>query len=231
MKRILIIVTTVGFLVSCHVDPHADFYADNDLVEPYEPVNFTNVSDNSDYFDWDFGDGYYTNVVHPSHSYDYEGIYTVSLTAFNHNYSDRAYMDIEVYETTLEVSVYEWNSGYYYDHPIRNAEVSLYRTLSDWEQLTNRVVIGTTDADGIVIFKGLEPRSYYINAENLDYSNYQLGHEDVNFILTAPLAKAQYNDFTAWVDYDPVPKAERRSKKNTKINSTPRTFKKIELSK
>ncbi len=231
MKRLMIIIAAVGLMVSCHVDPYADFYADNTLVEPGESVRFTNASDHADYYEWDFGDGYYSNLIHPTHYYDDEGLYTVSLTAFNDGYSDRAFLDVDVYYTTLEVAVYEWNPGYYLDHPIRYAEVSLYLTEYEWEKLINPVVIGDADANGVVIFKGLEPRSYYINVYHPDYNNYQLGHDDIDFILTTPLAKAHHNEFIAWVDYEPGSKAEQRSKKSPKINTTPRTFKKIELSK
>ena len=231
MKRIILIIAAVGLLAGCHVDPVADFAADYRLVEPYEIIHFTNLSDHADYFDWDFGDGYYTDVVHPNHFYDYEGLYTVSLTAFNDGYTDRAFMDIEVYETSLEIAVYEWNSGYYLDNPIPGAEVTLYLNAYDWEHLINPVISGYTNSQGIVTFKRLDPISYYIDVYHDYYHNYWLGQDDINFVRTEPLAWAHLNEFVAWVDYDPGSRAEKRSNKNLKINKAPRTFKKIELSK
>jgi PKD repeat protein len=46
-------------------------------------VNFTNTSLNSDTYFWNFGDGQSSNLENPTHHYNNEGIYYISLTASN----------------------------------------------------------------------------------------------------------------------------------------------------
>lgn len=59
--------------------PEADyFYATNGLV-----LNTSNISINGTEFLWDFGDGTTSYFFDPIHSYAYEGIYDVCLTAAN----------------------------------------------------------------------------------------------------------------------------------------------------
>lgn len=45
-------------------------------------VNFTDMSENVSSWEWDFGDGTYSNQQNPEHSYAVNGSYTVSLLAF-----------------------------------------------------------------------------------------------------------------------------------------------------
>ncbi len=44
-------------------------------------VNFVNQSNNANNFVWDFGDGFYSNLFNPSHTYDNLGTYTVKLVS------------------------------------------------------------------------------------------------------------------------------------------------------
>ena len=46
-------------------------------------VSFTNMSEFGTDFMWDFGDGFSTTAVSPSHTYEMPGLYTVTLTAAN----------------------------------------------------------------------------------------------------------------------------------------------------
>jgi PKD repeat protein len=46
-------------------------------------VSFTDTSHFSDEFFWDFGDGYYSDLQHPWHTYDTSGNYQVCLRAWN----------------------------------------------------------------------------------------------------------------------------------------------------
>ncbi|MFT7589385.1 MAG: gliding motility-associated-like protein [Limisphaerales bacterium] len=74
--------TTLGTVVVPE-DPIA-FFDD----EPYAaiintPVSFTNLSQFSSIYLWDFGDGTTSSLINPSHSFSGENTFTVCLTAFN----------------------------------------------------------------------------------------------------------------------------------------------------
>ncbi len=200
-------------LTSCEhedVQPRANFIADENLVLPGEVISFQNSSYDATYFEWDFGDGTYSSQINPSHYYTQEGIYRVTLTAYNGSRIDYAYVDIEVQETTLEVYVEE-----YYDKlPIAKAKVTLYTSFSDWESFSSPVITGITNSDGVVVFKGLETRSYYIDVWHEYYDNEELAYEDVGFIKTLPLYYAEYNVFTAKVDYVPPTNKMKSSSTN-----------------
>ncbi|MBL6662618.1 MAG: PKD domain-containing protein [Flavobacteriales bacterium] len=62
--------------------PIADFSIDEQGCAPLL-VNFTNNSQNATSFNWDFGDGTYSNIENPNKVYHQDGIYSVSLTVFN----------------------------------------------------------------------------------------------------------------------------------------------------
>jgi len=48
-------------------------------------VHFTNLSENSTSYIWDFGDGQYSNDFEPVHTYVENGTYTVTLSAYSQN--------------------------------------------------------------------------------------------------------------------------------------------------
>jgi PKD repeat protein len=233
MKKYILILAILPMLfASCEKEPYADFYASATLVEIDEIIYFTNNSMHAGYFEWDFGDGTISTRRNPSHHYSYEGIFTVSLTAFrNDRIYDRAYMTIEVLmPTMLEVTVLE----YYYEYPVSDASVLLYPSLYDWEQQTNDIVEGFTDANGVVTFTGLDPVSYWIDVWHENYNNYMLAEEDEYWIKTLPLLKNRLNTFIAYVDEVEPPPPESfkstgvkrdRNLKNYKIINIERTFK------
>ena len=67
-------------------------------------VNFQNLSLNNGgteivYYQWDFGDGTYSNAFEPSHSYSQSGNYTIKLTVTNScNCSSEYKLDIKIEE-------------------------------------------------------------------------------------------------------------------------------------
>jgi len=133
MKKIFIIATTTAlFLAGCEYQPYADFSASNQLVGINERVSFSNLSSNADYYEWDFGDGSYSNQYNASHSYAAPGIYRVELRAYNDDVVSVATTQIEVinaldFEASTTVTdigfnifftnyssgadYYEWNFG------------------------------------------------------------------------------------------------------------------------
>ncbi|PKP52388.1 MAG: hypothetical protein CVT92_09110 [Bacteroidetes bacterium HGW-Bacteroidetes-1] len=61
-------------------------------------VSFQSISEETDTYFWDFGDGYFSSVSQPKHLYASEGSYTVSLTVFNSCSTDTLLKAIEVAE-------------------------------------------------------------------------------------------------------------------------------------
>lgn len=216
--RVRLAVYNDGFVDYAYADievyypePNAQFTTDYTLVTPNEVLFFTNLSSNADHYEWDFGDGYTSTEVNPSHYFRKEGIYNVRLAAYNYDVVDYYYMEIEVYQTTLEVEVREYFSG----DLISDVEITLYETYDDWYDLVNPLISGFTDENGVVIFKNLGTISYYIDAYSTYYDNEQLGFEDIGFIETLPLLYATHNVFIAYVDYYPEGKANDGNLKST----------------
>jgi hypothetical protein len=200
MKRMIFLTAVAAIMLnSCDFQPDAFFYADKLTAEIGEEVFFTNGSHNANDFEWDFGDGTWSDAFEVVHSYAASGTYTVVLSAFSSSGDvDRAYTEIEVLSPTmLEVEVLEW----YDQYPVQGASVILYPTETDWDNETNAIVEGFTNSAGKVIFTDLGPYVYYIDVWQANHNNYTLRDEDVNFIRTDQLYKNELNQFIAWVDY------------------------------
>lgn len=200
MKRIAVLLPAlVLLLASCEQEPFADFIASSGTVEVYERVYFTNTSsDYADYFEWDFGDGTWSDAINPVHYYEEAGTYEVTLTAFRNNHVvDRTSVNVRVLTTSLRVIVEE-----YYDHyRVAGASVILYPTPDDWEFQTNAVIEGFTDNNGIVTFDNLNPAIYFLDVWQSSHNNYQLAEEDFGWIMTDQLLRNEMNEFVAYVDY------------------------------
>jgi len=198
-KLMLLLIPVITLLISCEPNPEAAFYTSSVNVKVGENVYFTNSSLGASYYDWDFGDGTFSDETDPVHSYKTTGEYIVSLTAFTrHDRSDKAFQTITViYPTTLVVDVLE----YYDEYPVSNASVILYPTYQDWLDETNMVVEGFTNDQGVVIFSDMEPRNYYLDVWEANHNNYTLAGEDLAFITTDVLVENDINFFTAYVDY------------------------------
>ncbi len=213
MKRILISTAAAAMIMlsSCDFQPDAYFFADKVKAEIGEEVFFFNGSHNATFYEWDFGDGTWSDAYEPVHSYNASGVFTVILSAYSKNGNvDRSYLDIEVLSPTmLEVEVLEWNGEY----PVAGASVLLYPTLQDWDNETNAIVEGFTNAAGKVVFTNLQPKTYYIDVWHATHNNYTLRNEDVLFITTDRLEKNQLNYFLAWVDYTGTKSASARDRK------------------
>lgn len=215
-------------------EPYANISVSDDVVEPYEVVYFDSYSSDADDFYWDFGDGYTSHSPNPEHSYDVEGIYTVSLTVTNHHGGeDVAYIDITVGYTDLRITVAEWNSDFDPSVRVSNAEVTLYTSYDDWYNRVNPFETKYTDSRGVVLFTNLEPIRYFIDVYRSDYDNSLLGQEDISYIETDMLHAAELNTFTAWVDYYPptMQQSTKEIRLNYKAAHEKRVYKKVESDK
>lgn len=105
MKKIILVLSVFAVLLSgCRKDifPLADFGVNYTTVQPNELVEFTNFSRDANRYSWDFGDGTYSNVLDPTHYYDREGTYLVTLTVESVDGNiDVATITIEVIYTLL----------------------------------------------------------------------------------------------------------------------------------
>jgi hypothetical protein len=200
MKKIIYLLLFLPlFLISCESSPEAYFSVETAEPEVGREVFFNNESLNAGKFEWDFGDGYISNDANPGHIYTANGLYEVTLTAISKSgLEDKAKLTLDVMiPTLLEIEVRE----YYDDYAVADASVILYPALADWESQKNMFSEGFTDADGTVVFSGLDPKSYYADVWEQTHDNYTLKKEDVGFIRTAVIIPHKINRFIAWVDY------------------------------
>lgn len=183
------------------VEPIAQFNISDYSVEPGQTVYFTNNSLHADYFEWNFGDGTFSDVINPAHAYAHPGTYSVSLTAFlNGRQAHTVYQTITVLSITrLEITVLE----YYDEYAVADASIILYPTLQDWYDETNPVIEVFTNYYGVAVIEDLPPSSYYVDVWHPEHNNYILAEEDVRYIRIPPLTRYGVNYFTAWVDYVP----------------------------
>lgn len=195
----LLLIIPLGF-TACTLRPVADFYVDEQVVYIGEEVWFTNESYNATDFEWDFGDGTWTDVANPIHAFNASGTYEVVLTAYSRKgVTDQAAITITVLTPTiLEIEVLEWEQEYAVD----NANVRLYPTLLDWDEETNMVIEGNTNSNGKVVFFDLEQTQYYVDVWETNHNNFDLrGYENDAYLRTPLLVPNEINYFIAWVDY------------------------------
>lgn len=220
MKRIFILlgILTV-FVVGCEVYPYADFLVDKKYAQPYDVINFTNLSERGSAYDWDFGDGTYTNIYNPSHVYTSEGTYEVILTVTSRDGNrDVATIIVEVYYPDLEITVAEWNAAEVINFIVPGASVRLYATLDDWDYQRNLVVEGFTDDNGIVTFYNLNSQRYYVDVWHANYDNWNF--TSTSYITTQWLEPAMLNTFIAWAHYYPPTMKRTRADKEQIIEKT-----------
>jgi len=206
-KNIYLILVLPFILLSCEMNPRAQFSATPGDPVVGEEVLFTNSSKDAVRYEWDFGDGWGSEEAHPGHVFTGSGTFEVMLTAFSKTGdSDIASLIIDVkIPTLLEITVIE----YFEEYVIPNASVRLYPTLTDWENETNMEAEGFTDSDGIVVFSHLGPYVYYVDVWEETHNNYALKVEDIGFIRTLEVIPNKINWFIAKVDYVGSGKGER----------------------
>jgi hypothetical protein len=206
MKRLIIILPILALIIAgCSREPYADGIITPNPAYVGEDVIFSNRSDNSDYVEWEFGDGYGASDYNVSHYYIDPGFYDVKLRAFGTKGGvNTASFVVEVWGAELKVVVQLWTppgepEGYF----VQGASVRLYPTLDDWIDETNLVGELYTNQYGEVTFNDLSYQQYYVDVWEANHDNYQLAAEDVGWIETQMLEGAYYQTFYAFVDYYP----------------------------
>lgn len=174
-----------------------------------EPVYFVNCSQNAISYDWSFGDGYTSNQRNPSNEYDTPGTYQVTMTAYGEYSQDyKTFTDVVTIQGSTDLNILVLLEGLEIIAP--NSSVFIYGTLTDWQDDTNLIASGTTDANGIIEFVGLNPMIYYVWAElqgdGVVYNNVDLGNT-----TNGPLVIDIVNYYTFYIQED-LTKSSNRSK-------------------
>ncbi|MEN8226760.1 MAG: PKD domain-containing protein [Bacteroidota bacterium] len=206
MKRLLTILPILLLaLAGCYREPYADAIISPNPAFVGENIKFTNLSSNTDYVEWEMGDGTTSTAFNVTHFYYDPGLYNVKLRAFGSksDVNTVSFM-VDVIGSELTVVVQLWTpidepEGYY----LEGASVILYPTLEDWEFETNPVAELFTNGAGECTFDGLSYQRYYVDVWEQSHHNYWLAADDVEFIETQLLDGAYYHTFIAYVDYDP----------------------------
>jgi hypothetical protein len=202
-------------LNSCHVEPthYVCFGTDFSDYEVGEIVTFNNCSDPANDYLWDFGDGTQSYGANVTHTYNYPGEYTITLTGYFGSQTKYTRGVVQIYENTeLRVITYYYGTSV----PVAGVDVILYQTYQDWQQDTHRYALGVTDQNGEVRFVSdrnngfnLNSQPYYVYASIEDaqgkgyYSN-----EETNF-ETTPLSLSDLNIFEVDLLYYPNKKKKR----------------------
>lgn len=88
---------TLNDLITVYITPEASFTYSPENATMLDPrIFFTNTSSNGTEFEWDFGDGYFSNEENPLHSYALDGDYLVNLHVLNGICSDRTSQMIHI---------------------------------------------------------------------------------------------------------------------------------------
>ncbi len=204
MKRLLTILSAVSLIVTgCQKDPIANASINPNPAYVGEDITFTNRSTNTDYTEWDMGDGSTSTAFNVIHSYVDPGTYTVNQRSFRDKggMSSVSHM-VEVTGSELKIIVKE----YWEEYLVPDVEIYLFLTLDDWDTGDINLAIGPfyTDKYGEVTIDGLSYQNYYVDAYyqagNEGYTNWDLGMEDVVWIDTKLLTGWEYHTFIAYVD-------------------------------
>lgn len=68
--------------------PVANFYTEPSFNVKFSapaPITFTNTSLNGDFYEWSFGDGFTSSAQNPTHIYQTDGVFRITLVAFSKN--------------------------------------------------------------------------------------------------------------------------------------------------
>ena len=84
---VIILVT----LFSCAKKPTACFTVSSTEVETGDTIYFTDCSEDAEFYDWGFGDGFTSEEQNPSHAYAIVGDFTAWLSASSENLGKNSY--------------------------------------------------------------------------------------------------------------------------------------------
>jgi PKD repeat protein/Zn-dependent metalloprotease len=94
-------------------------------------ISFFNLSQNANSYSWNFGDGTTSSLLNPSHTFQDEGNYTVSLTANGLTNSDTYEVNVGVVNFDEVLNVTSINNQANYTFSLDNNYSSYYWTIND----------------------------------------------------------------------------------------------------
>lgn len=207
MKRVILLLSlSISLIISsCDTNPEpiSDFFISNNELSIGQEIIFHNNSVNADHYEWNFGDGTFSNDEEPIHCYDAPGSYEVTLTVHSRNgRMSQSFMSLEITVPTLlwiDVALYPCEDDSVLQY-ITNARVRLYPTLADWDQETNALIEGYTDQYGCIVFSHLPNAEYYVDIQSDKYNNEKLGLEDAYNIYIPEIQPNFINWYIFYVD-------------------------------
>lgn len=101
-KNSLLIIGVLLLVWSCRKAPEAEISADKTSAGVDEVITFTNTSENSKTFFWDFGDGTSSNREEPKKAYTSPGYYTVTMTAYSKKERDDSQSSLAILVRGME---------------------------------------------------------------------------------------------------------------------------------
>ncbi|MDQ1252758.1 MAG: hypothetical protein QG646_1890 [Euryarchaeota archaeon] len=119
---------------SSSVLPVANF--SSNVTSGYSPffVQFIDLSKNTTKWNWDFGDGNYSTVKNPAHTYSAPESYIVTLTASNENGTNSTFFTITVLQTVLPVANFSSNiTNGYASLSVQFTDLSENATVWNWD--------------------------------------------------------------------------------------------------
>jgi len=137
-------------------------------------VNFTNTSINANIYNWSFGDGMYSNVANPIHSYSAAGDYVVTLIATNSCGSDTISQMIHVEASGIENV--EMAMVNLYPNPVKDV-----LTIEFDNAVKSEIAIYTLDGR-FVLKNTFNSKNCSINLQNLEQGAYIIEVQSLNGI-------------------------------------------------
>lgn len=198
--KFIIPILLIFTISSCYVDRKPDYVNACFTIsgtDHYvnESVYFINCSQYAVSYDWSFGDGFLSNQRNPSHTYLQNGTYQVTMTAYDQYGNYDTFTDNVTIEGSTDLDILVMFEGTQVIVP--GCEVTLYESDEDWQNLQNPLVSGFTNNSGIIVFTGLYPVIYYIDAylegDDVYYSNEELGY------ITDELNENEVNEYNIYV--------------------------------
>ena len=114
--------------------PVADFDANTTSGSAPLSVQFTDISQNANGWNWNFGDGAYSTEQNPTHNYSSAGNYNVNLTVSNENGSSSKTLDINVDGETSQEKILPVAD---FDADTTSGSAPLYVQFTDLSQNAN----------------------------------------------------------------------------------------------
>ncbi len=147
-------------LFSCKRLPNTDFsFAPEKNAEACDTIWFINESKHAERFEWEFGDGGISNSDNPTYIYKEAGIFEVKLSAYNGSGKDHTSQPITIHEPTILSFIAFDSIG---NQPIPNTMVWIYDNETDRDNLYEPLLARTTDENGDVEFRNMDPIIYHV---------------------------------------------------------------------